>query len=181
MSSGPPSAVAGGALTIGGLRFPVGLLPERAPGSSRRGDRATREPGRDASPGSPRAAARPGTVRTVLIHSGWEELDKPSGGFFKGGKREGARKLLGLRSTLPGFPGGGTRRLSRPGSGSLLGYPPAGVALRSPVLPSPQGRGKTSRDAGGAEPPAARCPRRGTVSGFHTYPTGGVRRPPPVP
>ena len=63
------------------------------------GERAHRGPGETPLPALPPA---PSTVRTVLIHSGWEKLDKPSGGFFKGGKGPKARDQLWLRPRPPG-------------------------------------------------------------------------------
>ena len=153
-----------------------------------RGEAAGRKPGRGASPGSlrsPLPARR--TVRTALIHSGWEELDKPSGGFFKGGKEGGSpRPARAPHLTSRATEGPGLAVGPGPARPLSLGYPLARVALRFLAPSLPTGEREGSRPARppereGAGRPAVRCPRRAAVSGFHTNPTGGVRRHPRSP
>ena len=86
----------------------------------------------------------PGTVRTVLIHSGWEKLDKPSGGFFKGGKEEKARELPGLEKDrrLESFRSSGDRFFGRgsPADRATLS------GLVPPSAPRRDGSNETSAD-----------------------------------
>ena len=75
-------------------------------------------------------------------------MDKPSGGFFKGGRGGKARDQLWLRALPPGrdSPPRPARRRSL-----SLGYPAARVALRFPVLPPSPGGGNGARGGSGGE------------------------------
>ena len=122
----PPCAhrgAAGGALARGGLRLPfdrggwrwtAGLRGAPLRGGRRGGpvsDRSSRWSAWD-SPGG----CLPGPRRLVLLYSGWEKSPRPSGDFFKAGKRNGARGRPWLRVHLQGCRtsplGAPTRRLA---------------------------------------------------------------------
>ena len=96
----------------------------------------------------------PATVRTVLIHSGREELDKPPGGFFKGGKGGRSPRPPRAPAPPPGL-GTGTRRRVLPETAHRLGpltVPRRGESPRSP--PSSTARreeGKVARGGPGLQ------------------------------
>ena len=115
---------------------------------------------------SPRRASlpAPSAVRTVLIHSGWEKLDKPSGGFFKGGEGGKARDQLWLQGNRSGQ---GLAAESCPGHLSFPDTRWLGWPFDSAVLPPSRGGGKPARETSGqreTDPPVESCPGRDAVS-----------------
>ena len=88
-------------------------------------------------------------------------MDKPSGGFFKGGRRAKARDQLGLPRPPPGFRGAGDRRRSRPRSATLSRIPagPGGPPIPGSSLPTGEREG-SQRDLQSERRPTLPCAAR---------------------
>ena len=178
----PPSAVAGGALTRGGLRLPIGRW---SGASSRmyRGREGTRRPGEAPLSGRSVTASRPEDRPHGSHTFGLGRVGQTLGRIFQ--RREEGESPRPARAPSP------TSRVPR-GRGSPPVPAQVGHSLsdtRWPGWPSdswffPPHRGEGREPARPPEreeaDPSVRCPRRCAVSGFHTNPTGEVGRPPPV-
>ena len=130
------------------------------------------------------AASRPEepSARLSYIRAG-KSWTNPREEISKAGRRGGARDQLGLHSTLPGLHGGrDTPSVPARRGLSLSDTRWPGWPSDSWFPPLPRGEREGSQPAGPpsleGRPSAVRCPGRGSVSGFHTNPMGGVWRSP---
>ena len=148
---GPPRALS---LGYAMARVAPGLLVLPSPQGRGKGAREPRHASRPReAPLFGHCSRSTAHAGTVLIHTGWGKLDKPSGGFFKGGEGGKAQDQLGLP---PDFQGEGADLPSDEARDGSPSRPSTHTrwwesALVPPFLPCTQGRGKPAQDLPGLQ------------------------------